>query len=210
MAEGYVKPLPPESAGTAPGRGRLKGRNILIVGGGQRVLDAATDPVGNGRAMSILFAREGASVAVADMNLPAAEETVARIAAEGGTAMAIEADISKPGDVARLKEVQMQIHAHFINWVKDRRGGKLEGTDEELFEGRFWTGSAALDMGIADEVGDVRTVMREKYGEDIRLIELSPDKRLPFLPSVPGVSDAWVDDAIRAVEDRALWGRFGV
>lgn len=116
----------------------------------------------------------------------------------------------KPGDVARLKEVQMQIHAHFINWVKDRRGGKLEGTDEELFEGRFWTGSAALDMGIADEIGDVRTVMREKYGEDIRLIELSPDKRLPFLPSVPGVSDAWVDDAIRAVEDRALWGRFGV
>lgn len=102
MAEGYVKPLPPESAGMAPGRGRLKGRNILIVGGGQRVLDAATDPVGNGRAMSLLFAREGASVAVADMNRASAEETVALIGREGGRAHTIEADISKPADIERM------------------------------------------------------------------------------------------------------------
>lgn len=102
MAEGYVKPLSPESAGTAPGRGRLKGRNILIVGGGQCVLDAATDPVGNGRAMSLLFAREGAAVAVADMNRASAEETVALIGKEAGKAHAIEADISKPADIERM------------------------------------------------------------------------------------------------------------
>lgn len=102
MAEGYVKPLPPESAGTAPGRGRLKGRNILIVGGGQRILDAATDPVGNGRAMSLLFAREGAAVAVADMNRASAEETVSLIGKEGGKAQAIEADISRPDDIERM------------------------------------------------------------------------------------------------------------
>ncbi|MFN4354268.1 SDR family NAD(P)-dependent oxidoreductase [Parvibaculum sp.] len=102
MAEEYVKPLPQESAGTAPGRGRLKGRNILIVGGGQRVLDAATDPVGNGRAMSLLFAREGAAVAVADMNRASAEETVSLIGKEGGKAQAIEADISKPADIERM------------------------------------------------------------------------------------------------------------
>ena len=97
-----MKPLPPESAGTAPGRGRLKGRNILIVGGGQRVLDAATDPVGNGRAMSLLFAREGAAVAVADMNRASAEETAALIGKEGGKAHAIEADISRPADIERM------------------------------------------------------------------------------------------------------------
>jgi len=56
----YVRQLSPESAGEAPGRGRLQGRRILVVGGGQRTFDAATDPVGNGRAMSLLFAREGA------------------------------------------------------------------------------------------------------------------------------------------------------
>lgn len=97
-----MKPLPPESVGTAPGRGRLKGRKILIVGGGQRVLDATTDPVGNGRAMSLLFAREGASVAVADTNRASAEETVSLIDKEGGKAHAIEADISKPADIERM------------------------------------------------------------------------------------------------------------
>ncbi len=100
--QGYVRPLPAESEGRAPGRGRLPGRRILVVGGGQRVLDAASDPVGNGRAMSLLFAREGAEVAVADMNLPSAKETVAQIANEGGKASAIEADISKPGDIERM------------------------------------------------------------------------------------------------------------
>ncbi|MBX3491761.1 MAG: SDR family oxidoreductase [Parvibaculum sp.] len=103
MADGgFVQALPPESRGEAPGRGRLKGRRILVVGGGQRVLDAATDPVGNGRAMSILFAREGASVAVADINKASADETVAKIAAEGGKASPIEADISNPANIPRM------------------------------------------------------------------------------------------------------------
>ena len=69
-------PIPPESCGEADGRNRLDGKRILVVGGGQRVVDAATDPVGNGRAMSLLCAREGARVAVADINLESAVETV--------------------------------------------------------------------------------------------------------------------------------------
>ena len=80
----YVRQPSPESAGEAPGRGRLNGRKVLVVGGGQRTFDAATDPVGNGRAMSLLFAREGAHVAVADMDRASADDTVRRITAEGG------------------------------------------------------------------------------------------------------------------------------
>ena len=53
----------------------------------------------NGRAMSLLFAREGAHVAVADMNRASAEDTVARIAAEGGQAFSIEANIAREDDV---------------------------------------------------------------------------------------------------------------
>jgi NAD(P)-dependent dehydrogenase (short-subunit alcohol dehydrogenase family) len=98
----YVRQLSPESAGEAPGRGRLQGRKILVVGGGQRTFDAATDPVGNGRAMSLLFAREGAHVAVADMNRAGADDTVQRIVAEGGRAFSIEADIAREDDVARM------------------------------------------------------------------------------------------------------------
>ncbi|MHC1942938.1 SDR family oxidoreductase [Bradyrhizobium sp. UFLA06-06] len=100
--ERYVRPLSAESSGTAPGRGRLNGRRILVVGGGQRVFDAATDPIGNGRAMSLLFAREGAHVAVADLNRTSAVDTVARIAADGGRAFAIAADVTKEADVIKM------------------------------------------------------------------------------------------------------------
>lgn len=102
--ERYIRPPSAESEGRAPGRGRLAGRRILIVGGGQQVVDAQTDPVGNGRAMSILFAREGARVAIADRNLDAAEATAALIRAEGGQPLTIVADIGVEADVARMVE----------------------------------------------------------------------------------------------------------
>jgi NAD(P)-dependent dehydrogenase (short-subunit alcohol dehydrogenase family) len=98
----HVRPPSAESEGRAPGRGRLNGRRILIVGGGQRAFDAATDPIGNGRAMSILCAREGAHVAVADVNGIAADHTVSRIASEGGRAFTIQADVTSEPDVARM------------------------------------------------------------------------------------------------------------
>ena len=98
----YVRPLSAESAGTVPGRGRLRGRRILVVGGGQQVFDAATDPVGNGRAISLLCAREGAKVAVADRNRPSAAQTLATVEREGGSGCVIQADIGVEADVARM------------------------------------------------------------------------------------------------------------
>jgi NAD(P)-dependent dehydrogenase (short-subunit alcohol dehydrogenase family) len=64
-------------------------------------VDAATDPAGNGRAMSLLFACEGAAIAVADRTRAAAEATAAL--AKGGPApVVIEADIAHEADVARM------------------------------------------------------------------------------------------------------------
>lgn len=100
--ERHVRPPSAESLGQAPGRGRLAGRRVLVVGGGQQVVDATTDPVGNGRAMSLLFAREGARVAVADRDREAARATVDLILAEGGEAIPIEADISREDDVIHM------------------------------------------------------------------------------------------------------------
>lgn len=97
-----ARALAAESEGRAAGRGRLQGRRILVVGGGQRIVDAETDPVGNGRAISVLFAREGAAIAVADMNEAAARATADRIAAEDGRAAVIVADIRRPNDVVRM------------------------------------------------------------------------------------------------------------
>ena len=104
MTDRSVRAPSAESLGEAPGRGRLAGRRVLVVGGGQRTFEAASDPIGNGRAMCRLFAREGAHVAVADKQRASAEETVALIAREGGRAFAIEADITHEHEVQRMVE----------------------------------------------------------------------------------------------------------
>ena len=67
--------LPAEAAGSAPGRGGLAGRRVLVVGAGTRPSPEPDPPVGNGRAISVLAAREGAAVACADRDAGAAEVT---------------------------------------------------------------------------------------------------------------------------------------
>jgi NAD(P)-dependent dehydrogenase (short-subunit alcohol dehydrogenase family) len=92
MAERSEKVASAEGRGEAPGRGRLEDRRILVVGGGQEEHGLEDPPIGNGRAMSILFGREGANVAVADLNEASAEATAERVRAEGATAEVIAAD----------------------------------------------------------------------------------------------------------------------
>lgn len=116
----------------------------------------------------------------------------------------------KPEDVARLKDIQNEMHVHFINWVKGRRGSKLNGRDDELFEGRFWLGSTALDMGLIDAIGDARSVLREKFGPDIRLTDMNPDKKFSLLPKSLLQSESLAGDILTTIEDRSLWSRFGL
>lgn len=88
--------------GRARPAGRLAGRRVLVVGGGQRRTVDADPPVGNGRAMTVLFAREGATVACADLDLASAQESVDWARREGGRAHALQADVSKPEEITRL------------------------------------------------------------------------------------------------------------
>lgn len=88
--------LPAEALGTAPGRGRLTGRRVLVVGAGTRPSNEPDPPPGNGRAIAVLAAREGAQVVCADRDEDAAAQTVALIGAEGGKAVAVVADVSDP------------------------------------------------------------------------------------------------------------------
>jgi len=95
-------PMPPEARGAASGRGRLTGRKILVVGAGQQSYDVENPPIGNGRAMSRLFAREGARVGVADIDASAAQETARQVHAEGGAALPIVADVGEAGEIERM------------------------------------------------------------------------------------------------------------
>jgi NAD(P)-dependent dehydrogenase (short-subunit alcohol dehydrogenase family) len=94
--------LPPEACGIAPGRGRLADRKILVIGAGEQTYDIEDPPIGNGRAISQLIAREGAQVAVADLDAARAHETARCLKDEGSTAVTIVADVSDPGEIERM------------------------------------------------------------------------------------------------------------
>jgi len=92
-----------ETLGRTPGRARLAGRRVIVVGAGQRPSPPGeTVPVGNGRAIALLAAREGAAVACVDAVATAAEATVSLIAAEGGRAFAELADVRDAAAIAPL------------------------------------------------------------------------------------------------------------
>ncbi|CAO3383289.1 SDR family NAD(P)-dependent oxidoreductase [Azospirillum argentinense] len=78
---------------------RLQGKVALVFGAG-----SIGSGVGNGRAMAMLFAREGASVIAVDRDLASAQETRNRIAAEGGVCEAERADVTVSADVLRVVE----------------------------------------------------------------------------------------------------------
>ncbi len=94
--------LTSEARGEAPGRGRLAGRRILVVGAGSSRFQGEGDPPGNGQAIARLAAREGAEVICADIDLDAANRTVAAILAEGGAATALQGDVADANVCARF------------------------------------------------------------------------------------------------------------
>lgn len=94
--------LPPEATGSAPGRGRLADRRVLVVGAGTRPSTDPDAPIGNGRAIAVLAAREGASVVCADRDPGAAEVTARLVRAEGAKAVVLLADVSDPAACATL------------------------------------------------------------------------------------------------------------
>lgn len=94
--------VPAEALGEAGGRNRLGGKRIVVVGAGQMPAPIEDPPVGNGRAISILAAREGARVACVDFNREAAQATVDRIEGEGGSGVVVEADVTDAEACERL------------------------------------------------------------------------------------------------------------
>jgi signal peptide peptidase SppA len=123
-------------------------------------------------------------------------------------------------DVARLKAIQRDIHRMFIGLVRERRGERLNGADDTLFTGEYWVADTAKSLGLIDAIGDVRSFLRERFGEDVVMqpvpVERSLLGRRP--PGVGLVSEALAaighgglaDDLISTLEARALWARFGL
>lgn len=121
-------------------------------------------------------------------------------------------------DVARLRGVQTEIHENFKAMVRARRAGRLNAPESELFSGEFWTGRRALELGLIDGIGDLRGVLRRRFGERVRLRVVTRERgwlrRMPRPLTLDETAAAGWGEAGRgllaAVEERALWARYGL
>jgi signal peptide peptidase SppA len=125
----------------------------------------------------------------------------------------------KPEEVEHLKAIQREIHHSFIALVKSRRGAALVGADETLFSGEYWTGQRSIELGLADRIGDLRSSLRERFGDKVATPLVSAERGL-FGRRIPGVGathlgQLWggagfADEVLSAIEARALWARYGL
>jgi NAD(P)-dependent dehydrogenase (short-subunit alcohol dehydrogenase family) len=140
MSEQVVH-TPNETKGAAPSRERLKGRAILVIGGGQMDIGEADTPIGNGRAIAVLCAREGAAVAVADRDAKSADATAAMIEREKGSAISITADVTKESDIDAMVNEAYDRLGHLdgivLNVGIGAGGPWLEGTTAEMWDRVF-------------------------------------------------------------------------
>ena len=123
----------------------------------------------------------------------------------------------KSADLEHLDALQQDLYDSFKDMVRLRRGKKLTGDEEELFSGAVWTGARALEKGLVDGLGEVRGVMRKRYGEDVRFRRYGPKRsfsqrlqRGTDFRSPAGEAPSLAHALIAAIEERLLWNRFGL
>jgi signal peptide peptidase SppA len=121
----------------------------------------------------------------------------------------------RPDEVERLALLQQDIHAAFKEHVLRRRVGKLGIGDETLFSGEVMTGRMALSRGLIDGIGDLRAVMRARFGDRVRLVPIASERRRRWLMPRPrrGIETqglGLVADLVDWLEARLLWARFGL
>jgi signal peptide peptidase SppA len=117
-------------------------------------------------------------------------------------------------DIERLRALQQDIHQSFKDHVRARRAGKINDGDESLFTGDVLTGRMALDRGLIDGIGELRAVMRARYGDKVKLRPVTAERRrwtvlnrVPFIGREPV---SLITELADWIEARLLWARFGL
>ena len=114
----------------------------------------------------------------------------------------------KKEDIDRLKSIQEQIHENFIEYVKSRRGSKLlTSAEDEIFSGLFWVGKKGVDLGLADGIGSINQIIREKYGNKAKIKII--DQKKSFLQKRLS-SSINNNDIFNRLEEMIMWSRYGL
>lgn len=123
----------------------------------------------------------------------------------------------KESDIQHLKSLQRDVHDMFIDLVRSRRGERL-ADDPTLFSGAFWSGSRGLELGLVDRIGDLRSYLRGRFGDKMRMALIAPKRGVLARfggGGAGGLASAAIaanmmESAISTLEERAHWSRFGL
>jgi signal peptide peptidase SppA len=120
----------------------------------------------------------------------------------------------EPRSVERVDALLQDLHESFKDLVRRRRGAKLTGEEALLFSGEVFTGRRALTHGLIDGIGELRGVLRARFGDAVRLRAVEPERRRFSLlglsrPRRPEVGDL-ASELLARLEERLIWARFGL
>lgn len=124
-----------------------------------------------------------------------------------------------PEEVERLRAVQRDMHETFVAHVRERRGRRLRGDDDTLFSGEFWSGRRAIELGLVDGLGELRGVLRDRFGEGVRIrpvaVRRGLRRRLGFgafdgAPALGVDAGAVGAEILAALDEWAMWKRYGL
>ena len=110
-------------------------------------------------------------------------------------------------DIKRLKDIQKELHNQFISFVKSRRGSKISDKNKDLFSGAFWSGEKSLEIGLIDGYGEMKSVLKQRFGENVKIKEFAPKKKLFGLSNLFSVA---LDIFINKIEERISFKKFGL
>lgn len=110
----------------------------------------------------------------------------------------------KPADIKRLKGLLDDLHVYFIDHVKSRRGARLIDNPDH-FTGEIWVGDKAVEQGLADQVGHLVPVLKERFGDKVKLRHYGV-KRSMF----SRFGAQLIDDTVASIEERAAFAQFGL
>jgi signal peptide peptidase SppA len=114
-------------------------------------------------------------------------------------------------DLMMLRQIQGSIYDSFKAHVRERRGARLVGDDATLFDGRVWAGRDAVAAGLVDGLGDVRSIVRQRFGKEAKLRPMGrPRSWLQRRLGLESAVEALVTGAGGALEERAMWSRYGL
>jgi signal peptide peptidase SppA len=107
-----------------------------------------------------------------------------------------------------LKDAQRDIFEGFKDLVKSRRGTKLKEDESKLFSGAFWSGKKSAELGLVDGISDLRSKMKEKFGEKIEIKNITAKKGLlkSFFSEKSDISES----LLNKLEERIKFNQFGL